>query len=156
MVKDDGTLYKNAHVRLSAYIREHEMRESVVRDMVLTQVCRLQQPFTAEQLKTACASERISKGSIYNALNLFIEAGIVQEYERRVGQTVTEYELIATVRSHMQLVCRNCGRRTNFNDQAIMRLVNERKYSNFTVQRFALVVYGECKICRRKWMSSNK
>ena len=156
MVKEDGTLYKNAHARLSAYIRGHEMRESEVRDMVLKQVCRLQQPFTAEQLKTACSEERISKGSIYNALNLFIEAGVVQEYERRVGQTVAEYELIATVRSHMQLVCRNCGRRTNFNDKAIMRLVNERKYSNFTVQRFALVVYGECKICRRKLITNKK
>ena len=156
MVKDDSTIYRNAHARLSAYIREHELRESVVRDMVLMQVCRLLQPFTAEQLQEACASERISRGTIYNALNLFIEAGVVHEYERRIGQNVTEYELITTARSHMQLVCCNCGRRTNFNDKAIMRLVNERKYSNFTVQRFSLVVYGECKICRSKWMAGKK
>lgn len=156
MGKEESAQYKSVHARLSAYVREHDMRESMVRDMVLMQICQLQQPFTAEQLKAACASERISKGSIYNALNLFIAAGIIHEYDRRIGQTVTEYELITSARSHMQIVCRNCGRRTNFNDKAIMRLVNERKYSNFTAQRFTLVVYGECKVCRRKLLSNMK
>lgn len=150
MVQDEITLYEKAHARLSAYIRANELRESSVRDAVLVQACLLTQPFTAEQLRVACLEEHISKGTIYNALSIFVAAGVVREYDRKIGQTVTEYELVTSERSHLQMVCNKCGRRAYFSDKAIMRLVNERKYPNFTPRRFSLIVYGECKVCRRK------
>lgn len=100
--------------------------------------------------------EHISTGSVYNALNLFVDAEIVRVYDRGYGQTVTEYELnTAASRSHMQLICRKCGRRANFYDKAIMRLIAERKYPNFNMQNYTLVVYGECKICRRLAVKKN-
>lgn len=149
-MKEEEALYKTALDKLTAYIQSHSMRASVVREMVLAQVCLLKQPFTAAQLEDACQAEHISTGTVYNALNLFVEAQIVKVYDRGYGQTVTEYELCtAASRSHMQIICRKCGRRAAFYDKAIMRLIAERKYANFNMQNYTLVVYGECKICRR-------
>ena len=155
-MKEEEALYKAALERLNAYIRCHAMRASVVREMVLAQACLLKQPFTAVQLEEACRSEHISVGTVYNALDLFVTAEIVKVYDRGYGQTVTEYELTTTSsRSHMQIICRKCGRRASFSDKAIMRLIMERKYTNFKAQNCTLVVYGECKICRRLAVKKN-
>lgn len=141
--------YKGALAKLNAYVKEHKMRASQVREMVLEQVCQLHQPFTAEQLIQACAPERISQGTIYNALDLFVEAQLVHAAERQRGRAATEYELITGHGVRMQMECQRCGRIVEFHDKAVARLVQERKYSNFNVQHFSLFVYGECKLCRR-------
>lgn len=118
--------------------------------MVLEQACLLEQPFTAEQLRMACEQERISVGTIYNSLDLFIEAQITRAIKRQRGKASTEYEMITGAGNRMQIVCKKCGRVTDITDKAITRLVQERKYSNFTMPHFSLFVYGECKVCRKK------
>ena len=141
--------YKTASAKLNAYVQEHAMRTSQVREMVLEQVCQLRQPFTADQLVAACKPERISQGTVYNALDLFLEAKILHAADRQRGRIATEYELITGNAIRMQLECQRCGRLVEFHDKAIERLVMERKYSNFTIQHYSLFVYGECKLCRR-------
>lgn len=141
--------YKAAQEKLEAYIREKGMRYSPVRNMVLERVCALQQPFTADQLVEACASERISQASVYNALQLFIKVRILSAINRQKGQSNTEYEVVTGTTTRMQVLCCRCGRTTEIHDKAIARLVQERTYQNYTMRRFTLYVYGECKICRR-------
>ncbi|MBQ6748958.1 MAG: transcriptional repressor [Paludibacteraceae bacterium] len=148
-MKTDKT-YKSALERLSGYIRANGMRPSAVRRMILEQVCALPQPFTAEQLAKACAEQRISVGSVYNALNLFVTARLLHASVRQRGRAATEYELMTDNTVRMQVICQKCGRTTDFNDKAIARLIQERKYSNFNLQHFSLFVYGECKVCRRR------
>ena len=123
--------------------------------MVLEQVCLLPQPFTAEQLADACKAERISVGTVYNALNLFLLAQILYATNRQRGRAATEYELTVGSPTRMHIVCTRCGRVTEIHDKAIARLVQERKYSNFNMQHFSLYVYGECKICRRQVKNNN-
>ena len=101
-------------------------------------------------LAEACEAERISTGSVYNALNLFIKANILRATTRQRGNAATEYELVLGSPARMMIVCQRCGRRTEFHDKAIDRMARERKYSNFNMQQYSLVVYGECKVCRKK------
>lgn len=126
------------------------MRPSPIRNMVLGQLCSLHQPFTAEQLIAACQAERISVGTVYNALNVFTRAAIVKGLQRQRGHIATEYELINDYVRHMQFVCKKCGRTVDINDKAIAGLIEERKYSNFILQQYSLVIYGECKVCRKR------
>ena len=151
MVKGEKT-YKEVLVLLSKYVHDHnpELRPSKVRNMVLEQVCALEQPFTAEQLVEACKAERISVGTVYNALNIFVDANILHATKRQRGLIATEYEIVTGTGNQFRMVCRKCGREVNLSDPAIFRMINERKYSNFNLQHFSLIVYGECKICRRK------
>jgi len=130
------------------------MRGSKVREMVLKQACQIQQPFTIDQLKVACAELNVSRSTVYNAVNLFYSAGMLQKNQEELGQVEAEYELITTTRPHMQFVCRMCGRKKNFYDKSIALLVHDRKYANFTAQRFLLIVYGECKVCRIKKLNN--
>ena len=143
-------IFGAALARLNAYISEHDMRYSAVREMVLEQVCLLPQPFTADQLTKACLAERISQGTVYNTLRLFIDAQIIHAITRQRGQTATQYEVITGNQIRMQVVCQKCGRVSNFHDPAIERIIRERKYSNFNLQHFTVIAYGECRRCKEK------
>ena len=142
--------YKAAQDKLNEYVLEHGMRPSQVRNMVLELACGLPQPFTAERLAKACRAERISTGTVYNTLNILILAQILHAIQRQRGRAATEYEIVRDSTAHMQVVCLKCGRVSEFMEPSILRLVHERRYSNFTAQHFTLVVYGECRVCRKK------
>ena len=135
---------------MNDYLKEKGLRPSVVRDFVLDRACELPQPFTARQLAEVCKAERISVGTVYNSLNVFVDAQILHVIERQRGRAAMEYEVVTTNVTHMQFICKKCGRTVEFNDKAIARLIKERKYSNFNLQHFSLLVYGECKICRAR------
>ena len=147
-------IYTSALKRLYKYIKTHNMRPSAVRNVVLENVCKLHQPFTANQLAEVCAIERISVGTVYNALDTFIKADILRGLQRQSGQTATEYELILETTKHMQYICTKCGRTVDFNDKAIGRLIEERKFSNFVLKQYSLIVYGECRRCKKKQTES--
>ena len=149
-MKASENVHKAAEEKLREYIRSKQMRPSRVRNMVLEQVCLLPAPFTAEQLIEACAPERISVGTVYNALRLFVDAEIIHGIMRQRGRMTAEYEVITKEHNTFQIICPKCGRVANIDDKAITRLITERKYSNFRMGHFNLYVYGECKLCRRK------
>ncbi len=143
-------IYKMAQERLNDYVRKNDMRPSSVRNKVLELLTYMDQPFLAEQLVQACQKERISVATVYNALNLFVLARILHANERQRGRASTEYELITGKTSRMQIICTKCGRMSDITDKAMVRLVAEKKYSNFDWHHFSLFVYGECKVCRQK------
>ena len=143
-------VHNQAVKQLSAYIRQNNLRPSRVRNMVLEQICLLPQPFTADQLVQACQAERISVGTVYNALNLFVLAQILYATTRQRGQAATDYALIAGKTIRMQMMCSECGRVTELRDKAIEGLIKERKYSNFNMRHVAVLIYGECKVCRKQ------
>lgn len=141
--------YEAALIKLREYVSEHHMRKSQVREMVLEIVCGLPQPFTAEQLAQACAAERISVGTIYNTVDLFIKAQIIHIFDRQFGNNIALYEVIPGRHVHLQIRCSKCGRVTEIHDQVIDNLIRMRKYPNFELQRYSLLIYGECKHCRK-------
>ena len=141
--------YEAALTRLNAYIRQEKMRASVVRTAILEKVCLFKQPFTAEQLIEACSDEFVSDATVYNALNLFVSARILQAIKRQRGQTAVEYELTFSAHSRMQIVCLECGRVTNVRDKMLEQQIKEHKYYNFNPNRISMIIYGVCKHCRK-------
>jgi len=137
-------------------MKAHNLRPSAVRNTVLEMVCQLHQPFTAEQLIELCSIEHISVGTVYNALEVFVKADILRGMQRQRGHSAIEYELINDRTRHMQFVCKKCGRTVDFSDDGISRLIEERKYTNFELQQYSLIVYGECKICKLRRKPTTK
>ena len=142
--------FNSARIRLAKYVKTHNMRPSAVRNHVLELACGLNQPFTADQLVTVCRIEKISVGTVYNSLDTFVKAGVFRGTQRQRGHIATEYELISDSGKHMQIICTKCGRVTEFSDVILSKLIKERKYSNFVVHQYSLVIYGECRTCRNK------
>ena len=130
------------------YIKKNGMRPSMVRRFVLEKVCNLKQPFTADQLVEVCKAERISKGTVYNCLDLYIKAGILNGLQRQQGMGSSEYELTIGTGKQMQYICSKCGRTVEFSSRAISQMIELHKYRNFDLQKYSLIVYGQCKVCR--------
>ena len=150
------SLFDITSERLKAYSVQAGLRHSDVRQTVLEKLCLLPQPFTTEELAQACEEDRISIGTIYNVLRLFVSAHIVHAIERQRGQrTKTLYEVEADSQVKMQMICEKCGRVSYFHDKAIERIIRARKYSNFNLQQFTLFVYGECKKCKQLKKTKN-
>lgn len=142
--------YQAALDRLNTYITANHMRHTPERKMVLMEICEMPQPFTADKLAERCAALRLSQGTIYNSLALFVSARILHAYNRENGRTSTEYEIIHGEKSQVQIICIKCGRMAEIHDKAIEHIIKSRKYSNFTPDHYTMHIYGECKVCRKK------
>jgi Fur family ferric uptake transcriptional regulator len=91
---------------------------------------------------------RGSKATVYRALPLLTEAGILQEAVV-TGET-RSYEAAAGVRHHDHLLCRGCGRVVEFQDRAIealQRAVAARH--RFALEGHHLQLVGRCAACSR-------
>ncbi len=118
------------------------------REVVLGIVCNLKQPFMPCQVIERANEKHISQATVYNCITLFEKIGILHLLERRV-RSKSQYEVITTQPNRLRLICKKCGRESDFKDLAITNAVRLRKYSNFTPEHFTLFVYGECKYCRK-------
>jgi len=145
-----NNLYKYALDTLTAYLEGCGKRMTTPRQIVLNEMCQLPQPFTAEQIEKACSEERISRATVYNTLKLMLDSHILHEWKKQRGHLVAEYEFSTTPGNHMQIMCTKCGRTKDVHDKALARLLLEKKFKNFNMGHYSLIVYGECWKCPRK------
>lgn len=150
MPKISNRSYNALLERLNEYVQKHDGRNSPVRLLVLNVACTLNQPFTADKLVDACAEHRISKGTVYNTLNLFVDAHILHVSESRLGRSHAEYELMVGSSLRMHTICYKCGRITALHNAALTAMIKNRQYTNFIPQHISLFIYGECKTCKTK------
>ena len=88
----------------------------------------------------------IDRSTVYRALHLFVELGIVLAADTGGGETVYE---IAKPEPHHHLVCRRCGREEEIDDAALRSLSREIDARHgFTVATDHLVLFGLCAACR--------
>lgn len=141
--------YKLMSAKLGEYIREHGLRNTQERLIILRLMTEVKQcPFTVDHLKDGIEKEHISLGTLYNTIDLFISARILYSISREHGATVTQYNWVGGKSNQMQYVCTMCGRTVHFNDKAVQQILTDRKYNNFIPAQIEITVYGECKYCR--------
>ena len=90
----------------------------------------------------------ISLATVYRALHLFKELGLVDEI--RLGQAHGYYEIKRTM-EHQHLLCRSCGQIIEFESPIVRQLVDkvQREYC-FDVTRTELYLEGYCEQCKQK------
>ncbi len=98
---------------LSAELSKRNIRPSYQRIKVLDYLIKNQFHPTADQIFTGLQSEipTLSKSTIYNTLNTFIEAGLVKTLN--IEDNETRYDIIIDTHGHFK--CEECGTIFNFN-----------------------------------------
>ncbi len=92
-------------------------------------------------------NESISLATVYRTLQLFKELGLVEE--RRLGQLYCHYE-IKDLAEHQHLVCRSCGKVTEFESLPIRKLVEKvGRDHGFNISKIELYMEGNCQQCNR-------
>lgn len=131
------------------YIRQQGLRRTPERELILQEIFAIHEHFDVEglylQLKQKGA--RISKATIYRAIPLFIDCGLIREVDFSGGHW--HYEHIYGHGHHSHLRCLTCGKVLEFEEpvlaQVEQRLAHEYGYNIVTHQ---LEVRGYCPACR--------
>jgi Fe2+ or Zn2+ uptake regulation protein len=93
-------------------------------------------------------NDSISLATVYRALQLFKELGLVEE--RKLGQVYCSYEIKEST-DHQHLVCRSCGKVIEFESGLLGQLVEElRQEHGFSLIKMELYMEGYCQQCSRE------
>jgi Fur family ferric uptake transcriptional regulator len=121
-------------------------REAVVA-LLARQDCCLSAQEISDELRGAGAE--IGQASVYRALDLLHEMGLVQRVE--FGEGGARYEpMLPSGEHHHHAVCETCGRVTAFKDErlerALERLSDRLRHS---MRAHDIVIHGDCSRCAR-------
>ena len=133
---------------LSQFMADKRMRKTPERFHLLEAVYTYHGHFTADELyEKMQKSFRISRATVYSALDLFVKAGLV--VKNILGNTI-EYEKCLGMKSHCHMVCTVCGSIKEFTNSRIEHDIESAKYSKFIKQNFSVNVFGICYKCQAK------
>ena len=113
-------------------------------------ICNAQQHIDAKELYKRASSKdnSLSLATVYRALRLFKEQGLVNE--RRLGQLRCCYEVKKST-DHHHLLCTGCGKVMEFESGLITRLLDEiQRRHGFKVTKAELYLEGHCQCCEEK------
>lgn len=138
--------------KLTEYLARTCHRNTPERLEILEAARTLTSGFSVEELASAVEARgvRVSLATVYNAVELFVSAGILARY---FGNRGARFEMLPANRHH--LVCLNCGKIKSVKDQSFSEVLRARHYSAFTASYFEMTVYGVCSACARKAKKTN-
>ena len=127
-----------------AGLRQAEARERVV-DLLAGEPCAL----SAVEIEQALRAQgrRTGLASIYRALELLVEHGLVERVAVDRGQTRFE-RVLPSGEHHHHLVCEQCGRLVAFDDPGLERAINRVSARlGARVDHHEVVLRGACGRC---------
>ena len=97
---------------------------------------------------------KIGYATVYRTLKLLSESGLAAERHFDDGQT--RYEHVDPEEHHDHLICMNCGKIIEFEDQRIEDLQEEvAQKLSFHVVTHKLELYGYCSACQKRNQKEN-
>ncbi len=133
---------------LKSHISRHNLKVTKERSAVLRAFLASARHITAEELYRKMKDENSSIGlaTIYRTLNLFCESGLAEQ--RQFGDGQARYELVYNVSHHDHLICQECKRIIEFQNEEIETLQKKvAKKNHFKIFSHKLELYGLCSDC---------
>jgi Fur family ferric uptake transcriptional regulator len=134
--------------RIMRYLRGRGLRSTDARRKIVEVVLDTDDHFTAEDLLDRIKDRgyRVSRASVYRTLSLLCDGGFVESREFQRGQTM--YELMVGQNHHDHLICTQCDRIVEFENDAIERLQEEvAAQHGFRLDHHSLRLFGTCPAC---------
>ena len=109
-------------------------------------------PLSEIYLRVQKADRSIDRSTVYRALRLFVDLGLVVAAD--TGSDETYYE-VAKLEAHHHLVCRRCGQEQEIGAAALQAMFHEMfQRHGFQVETDHLVLFGFCAECTGEKRSS--
>lgn len=135
---------------LDRYLVEHSMRRTPERYAILDVVVARRGVFSFDQIERELATTitgGISRSTIYDTINILIDASIIQKVNLPIKGTL--YELCSNER-HCHLICTACGKVKTVVDKHTDAFMNTKRYPAFNANSYHITVMGLCSTCSRK------
>lgn len=137
-------------MKMSRNLKKPEWHSTAQRKLVLDVLKEAGGHLDAKELYRRASSKNpaISMATVYRTLNLFKNAGIIDE--RRFGEMQCLYE-IKREGDHQHLVCKGCGNIIDIESPLLKKLMEEiQSKSGFQVTKIELNLEGYCNKCTDK------
>ena len=137
--------------RFRQYLREHHQPITKQRDLVAQIVFLAEDHLSVEGIRRELKqrSERVGMATVYRTLDLLVESGLVRSHE--FGEGFRRYEAIAGQSDHEHLICEQCGRVVEFQNDRLERMLpiiaDEHAFQH---RRHRVEIYGVCRDCRQQ------
>jgi len=137
--------------RLNDYMAKHGLRSTEQRRLVTEKFFASSDHLSIEDLleEVRLTEPKIGYATVYRTLKLLKDCGLA--FERHFGDGVSRYEVAWADEHHDHMICVECERIVEFEDDAIEDL--QHKVSSrlgFKLVRHKLELYGVCAECQAK------
>lgn len=144
--------YREISVRqkLAQFLESRKMRKTSERFTILDKIYSSSAHVEVVALHNAMLSDgyRVSIATVYNTLNLLVEAGLVRRVT--LGDGVARYERITATNNHHHLICTRCGKVKEMKAVELVGDLLSRKPRSFEPAYFTLYIYGLCSRCAKQ------
>ncbi len=161
LIDRDDSVYHAVKGILDRYLETNKHRKTPERYAVLRAVYSIDGHFTLEELGELLAADYrfpVSRATLYNTLNLFMELRLVMRHR---FQGTTMYEACYNTGDHCHQICTVCGRVTEVKVPEVAEVISQMHLKRFRKDGFTLYIYGICSSCqavitRQKRMSKKR
>ncbi len=145
--KKNRSLVKN----FDRYLTEMKLRHTPERYRIIKEIKKINNHFEADDLVFQIRKKKIpvSRATVYRTLALLEESGFLRKF--RFDEKHCHYELKTENPHHAHLVCTECGKIAEFDDDELDKIQTEvcGEY-NYQPVRRSVEIYGVCPKCRQK------
>jgi Fur family transcriptional regulator, peroxide stress response regulator len=132
-------------IKVKDYLTENGIRPMVKRVKIMNYLVSKRNHPTADMIYLELVSEiaGLSKTTIYNTLNLFVQEGIT----RALTIDSNELRYDADISQHGHFKCRECGEVYDFSLNT--ELLQDLRLKNFMIEDYQFSIKGVCSICQK-------
>lgn len=132
------------------YLTKRKHRKTPERYAILDMIYSIDGHFNIDSLYTMMeetAKFRVSRATLYNTLILLLDAHLVVKHQ---FGTTSQYEKCFNQETHHHMICTQCGKVTEFNNEQLQTDIEGAKLPRFRQTHYSLYVYGLCSRCQWK------
>ena len=132
----------------SDYLKNKKLRSTAERDAIFSIVCHTKDLFTLEMIGQQLEETnfRVSRASVYNTIELLLDAKIVVRHQ--FTGTNVQYELKHIADQYNHLICTYCGAVRKIKNGKMNGFISDYKIPKFTTEYYSLFFYGICSKCK--------
>lgn len=94
---------------------------------------------------------RVSRATLYNTIILLMDAKLVIKH---LFGNSSQYEKSFNIETHHHLICTQCGKVSEFQNEALKNAIANTRLTKFQMSHYSLYIYGICSKCA--WAKKRK
>ena len=136
----------------SDYLKNKKLRSTAERNAIFSVVCQTKDPFSLETIwqQLEDMNFHVSRASVYNTMELLLEAKIVVRHQ--FNGSITKYELKYISEHYIHVICTYCNTVRKIKSDKTNGFFADYKIPKFTQEYYSLYFYGTCSKCKYRIM----